>query len=75
MNRIKYEMCFFIGTCAQANSRRKRRDVDDKNLTISSFPQDSCESCDEGVKSVLKRQAKAETEADILLRSYGSQLR
>ena len=36
------------------------------------FPQ---ESCDEDVKSMKKRQAEAETEEDILLRSYGSQLR
>ena len=69
MNRIKYEICFFLGTCAQANSKRKRRYVEDEK--------DSCESCDDSGKSVQKRQVKAEveTEEEVLLRSYGSQLR
>ena len=77
MNCINYEICFFLGTCAQANSKRKRRDVEDENLMISPFPHDSCESCDESGKSVQKRQVKAEveTEEEVLLRSYGSQLR
>ena len=77
MNSINYEICFFLGTCAQANYKRKRRYVEDANPMISPFPHDSCESCDESGKSVWKRQVKAEveTEEEILLRSYGSQLR
>ena len=76
INCIKYEIFFFVGTCAQTISR-KRRDVEDENVSITSFPRDSCESCDEIRRSVQKRQAKAEaeTEEEILLRSYGSQLR
>jgi hypothetical protein len=77
VHSIKYEICFFLGTCAQANSRRKRRYVEDENLMISPVQHDSCESCDEGGKSVQKRQIKVEveTEEEVLRRSYGSQLR
>ena len=47
MNSKKYEMWFFLGTCAQANSRRKRRDVGDENLMIYSSPKTS-------VKALMK---------------------
>ena len=55
--------------------KRKKRESEEERYSISSFSQDNCESCDGQHKTVQKREAKVETEEEILLRSYGSQLR